>query len=74
MRLDLTVRLARALGVLDVHHHLNGFGDVPGGFEHVDEAQHARRARQPQVEDAALPVVGLRIVVGHGLFEKLVGA
>ena len=63
----------RALGVFDVHHHLDGFGDVPSGFEHVDEAEHPRRPGQAHVEDAALAVVGLRIVLGHGIFEELIG-
>ena len=59
-----------AVGVIDVHHHLDGFGDVPSRFEHVHEAVAFRDGRvRPMWNCAALSVIGLRIILLYSNFQ-----
>ena len=47
----------RPVGSGHMHHRLDGFGYVPGRFEHVKQSVHARRAGERQVELTREPVV-----------------
>jgi hypothetical protein len=51
---------------------LDGFGYVPSGFEHVHQVEHARGSGKADVEPTALPLVGLRVVLAHGDFQRTV--
>ena len=42
-----------------VHHRLDRFGDVPCGFEHVQQSVHFGRSCQCEVEVSAFTVVGV---------------
>ena len=55
--------------LLDVHHQLDGFGDVPSGFEHVNQSSHARRPGQTDMEMPALAMVALRVVFPDRLLQ-----
>lgn len=51
-------------------HRLNGFGYVPGGFEHMEQPMHTARAGQGQVELTREPMVFPRVVLGERGLEQ----